>query len=107
MKKICPSQEIQVIEKREIVFPDDNRYPWTMDSRGYFLVKLQDGFICCGFVDNKTHRMVIELRGKNPDKIVKEIVARDLCEKPHLAYISQELMIAHDCLVNNKLYVQR
>ncbi|MEN9626642.1 MAG: hypothetical protein RL557_970 [archaeon] len=107
MKKICPSQEIQITHDREIAFTDGNHYPWTADPHGYFLVKLADGFICCGFVDKTTHRMLIELRGKNPDKIVKEIVARDLCDKPHLAYISQELMIAHDCLVNNKLYVQR
>ena len=107
MKKTCPTEVIEVIEKREIVFTDGNHYPWMADPHGYFLVKIDHGFICCGFVDTETHSLKLEFRGKNPDKIIKEIVKRDLCGKPHLAYIAQELMIAHDCLINNKKYVQR
>ncbi|MBS3093724.1 hypothetical protein J4456_04050 [Candidatus Pacearchaeota archaeon] len=102
----CPTEEIQIIKKREIVYTDEKQFPWTQDPNGYFLVKIENNLICCGFVDNE-HRMTIEFRGKNPDKIIKEIVKRNLCENNHLTYIAQELMLAHECLINNTKYTQR
>jgi len=105
MKK-CPDNEIKIDEKREIIYSDSLSFPWKQDTKGYFLVKIENNFICCGFV-NPNHELIIELRGKNPDKMIKEITRRDVCSKENLAYIAQELMIAYDCLVNNKKYVQR
>ncbi len=102
----CPIKEIEIKEDREIVFCDNLTFPWKQDPNGYFLVKVENGIICCGFVNNN-HKMVLELNGKNPDKIIKEIVKRDLCDKANLGYIASELMIAHNCLLNNKRYIQR
>lgn len=102
----CPTNQIAIIEHREIVFTDEKQFQWTQDRNGYFLVKIENELICCGFVNNN-HEMIIEFRGRNPDKMIKEITNRNLCENLHLSYIAQELMIAHSCLINNKKYIQR
>ena len=96
--KNCPTYQITILENREIIHTDKLSFPWTTpDPNGYFLVKIDNNQIYCGFV-NKNHQLIIEFRGKNPDNIIKEILKRHLCEKPHLAYISSELMIASNCL---------
>jgi len=104
----CPIQKIEINQEREIINCDQLSFPWNQDSNGYFLVKIdnENEIICCGFV-NINHEMIIEFQGTNPDKIIKEITKRDLCSKENLAYISSELMIAHNCLINNLAYVQR
>ena len=106
MKDKCPQHPIEIPDEREIIFTDRKEYPWSSDTKGYFLVKIEDGFLCCGFV-NPDHRMVLELRGKDPDKIIKEIVARNLCSNENMGYVASELMIAKDALENGKKYVQR
>jgi hypothetical protein len=105
-QKTCPCHPIIIPEDRKVVFTDDKVYPWKMDSHGYFLVKIEKGLLCCGFVTPK-HTMILELRGKDPHKLVKEIAKRKLCNLDNMAYISQELMIANDCRRHKKKYVQR
>ncbi len=105
MKK-CPHSEIKINNKREIIYSDNLLFPWKQDPYGYFLVKIENSLICCGFV-NSNHELIIELRGKNPDNMVREITRRSLCSKDNLVYVAQELMIAYECLINNKKYVQR
>lgn len=104
----CPIQEIDIKKDREIIYCDNLTFLWNQDSNGYFLVKIdrENEMLCCGFVNNE-HKLIIEFRGKNPDKIIKEITRRNLCSKENLAYISSELMIAYNCLKNNIKYVQR
>lgn len=106
--KSCPFKEIEIKENREIVYCDNLSFPWNQDPNGYFLVKIdkENEMLYCGFV-NKNHELIIEFRGKNPDKIIKEITRRNLCSKENLAYISSELMIAYNCMINNQNYVQR
>ncbi|MEK6871776.1 MAG: hypothetical protein AABX16_02635 [Nanoarchaeota archaeon] len=106
MKKACPDVKITVKQNREIIDCDALTFPWRKDPAGYFLVKLEKGLICCGFVNNR-HEIIVEFRGRDPDKIIKEIVRRNLCDRDHIGYIASELMIAHDCLIHNKKYVQR
>lgn len=108
MKKIlpCPQEKIEITPEREIMFTDDLQFPYHQDENGYFLVKIENGLICCGFV-NKEHHMLFELRGINPDKMIKEITRRNPCSKETLAYIAQEVMIAYTCLINDKKYIQR
>ena len=106
MKK-CHAHPIDIPEDREIVDCDSKRYPWKQDPKGYFLVKLDKGMICCGFVDAKTHRMLVEFRAKDPDKIIKEIAGRKLCSLDGMGYIASELMIAKDALEKDKKYMQR
>jgi hypothetical protein len=105
MKK-CPTHPIDISENREIVECDNLEFPWKQDPAGYFLVRIKDNQICCGFV-NSEHKMILEFRGTNPDKIIKEITKREICNENNLAYLAQELMIAKDCLENNKEFVQR
>ena len=102
----CPIQEIEIKKDREIINCDNLTFPWNQDEKGYFLVKIENKMIHCGFVTNN-HKMILELIGKNPNKIIKEIVKRDLCSKDNLAYISSEIMIAYNCMKNDLPYVQR
>ncbi len=104
--KSCPIKKIDVLNNREIIYCDSLTFPWNQDPNGYFLVKIEEGVLCCGFVTPE-HKLIIEFRGKNPDKIIKEVTRRNLCSKENLAYISSELMIAHSCLINHKKYTQR
>jgi len=103
----CPIKKIEILDKREVIYCDGLEFPWNQDQNGYFLVKIDNNeILCCGFV-NSEHKLIIEFRGKNPDKIIKEITRRNLCSKENLAYISSELMIAYHCIKNNLNYTQR
>ena len=102
----CPFHKIEISEDREIVKTDELKFPWRKDSKGYFLVKIENGVICVGHVKHN-HKMDMEFRGKNPDKIIKEIAKRKLCSLEHMGYIASEVMIAKECIDKNKKYVQR
>jgi hypothetical protein len=104
--KSCPCHPITILRTRKVVLTDKLKHPWKMDSHGYFLVKLENKMICCGFCTAQ-HKMVIEFRGIDPHAMAKEIAKRKVCNADNLAYISQELMIAKNCLVKKKKYVQR
>ena len=106
MKNKCPLHPIEVPEDREVIFSDGKEYPWKRDPKGYFLVKIENGMLCCGFV-NSDHKMVLEIRGQKPDKIIKEIAERKLCSLENMGYIASELMIAKDALDKKKEYIQR
>jgi len=104
--KPCPIKPIIIRQDRETIDCDKKKYPWTCDPQGYFLVKIENKKIHCGFV-NINHELILELTAANPDNIIKEIVARNLVDKPHLAYIASELIIAHTSIQNNQPYTQR
>ena len=106
MKTKCPCAPIEIPSDREIINCDKLKFKWKQDPKGYFFVKIENNRICCGFCTTK-NKMIIELRGKNPDKIIKEIVRRNLCNKSNLGYIASELTIAHNCVVKHKKYSQR
>ena len=105
----CPSCPIEIPEDREVVFCDAKEHPRKPDRNGYFLVKVENGMICCGFVRIKgsKHRMAVEFRGRDPDKMIKEIAERKICSLVNMGYIASELMTAKDALENGKRYVQR
>ena len=102
----CPFHKIEIPEDREVVETDDKEYEWSADPKGYFLIKLENGQICCGFV-NPQHKMVVEIRGTDPEKMIKEIAKRELCSLEGMGYIASELMIAAKALENGKKYIQR
>lgn len=104
----CPVAEIEIFEDREIVECDNLEFPWTRDSLGYFILRIIPGTktICCGFVESN-HKMNLEFRGEDPDKIIKEINKREICSRENLAYIAQELMLALGCIKEGREYVQR
>ena len=106
MAEICPFHTIEIPENREILKTDSLKFPWKEDPNGYFLVKIENDEIHCGFV-NSSHKMEVEFIGKNPDKIIKEIAKRKLVNLEHMGYIAQEMQIALECLENNKNYIQR
>jgi len=111
-KNECPCKPIDIPEDREIIECDKLTFPWNQDPNGYFLVKIEQNKetgkiqLCCGFVNND-HKMILELKGSDPDKIIKEIAKRKLVNLEHMGYIASELMIAYECMKNNKEYVQR
>jgi hypothetical protein len=102
----CPFHPIDIPADREVVLCDGLRHEWHGDAKGYFLVKLENGLLCCGFV-NPEHRMVVEFRGKDPDRMIGEIARRELCSLGNMGYIASELMIAAAALKSGKKYVQR
>lgn len=108
MKKLtCPTTSVRIPVEREIVLSDALKHNWPNDSNGYFLVKIENGLICCGFVDKQTHVMKVEFRGANVNKMIQEIAERKLCDHKTMGYIASELMIAKNALENNKRYIQR
>jgi hypothetical protein len=106
MEGECPCAPIEISSDREIVDCSNLDFEWKQDPKGYFLVRIENGEICCGFCTND-HRMVLELRSSDADNIIKEIVKRDLCNKSNLGYVASELVIASNCLQNELDYVQR
>ena len=102
----CPFHKIDIPANREVVETDQLEFPWKQDPHGYFLVKLEKKQICCGFVNNK-HTMEVEFRGIDVDRMIKELAKRKLVNLAQMGYISSELMIAKNCLENNKKYTQR
>ena len=106
MKEICPIAPIKISPKRKIIFTDAKKYPWRRDSKGYFLVKIENGNIHCGFANNK-HEVMIEFVGKNVEKMIKEIAKRKTCDLEHMGYIASELTLAFNCMKNGEKYTQR
>ena len=105
-QKSCPSSPVEISPSRKIIFTDKLKFPWRKDKKGYFLVKIENKKIHCGFVNNR-NKMIFEFIGKNPDKMMKEIAKRKLCDMEHMGYIASELIIAENCLKNGKGYIQR
>ena len=104
--QFCPTFPIKVSSDCKVVFTDAKKFPWRQDKKGYFLVKIEGGFLHCGFANHK-HEVKIEFIGKNPEKMIKEIAKRKICGLGHMGYIASELMIAKNCLENGKKFVQR
>ena len=47
------------MKDRKMIFTDEIKFPWRQDKRGYFLIKIGNGKIHCGFVNNN-HEMLVE-----------------------------------------------
>lgn len=110
MKKIfgkCLGIPIRIHNDRKVVLCDDLEFPcgWK-EGDGYFLVKIEDGLICVGWVDGN-HDMRVEFRGSDPDKLIREVTRQVFVDKPHAAYIAAEITLAQRCLTNGTEYVQR
>lgn len=103
----CLGIPIHIHDEREIVFCDKLDFPcgWKKGD-GYFLVKLDGGMICVGYVDGN-HELKIEFQGSDPDKLIREVTRRDFVDKPHAAYIAAEIILAHNCLITGAEYIQR
>lgn len=95
----------EILDEREVVETDTLKFPWREDKAGYFLIKIETGRIHCGFL--KDNKMILELRGKDPHTMAKEIAKRNLINLEHMAYLASELMIAKQCMDTGKEYVQR
>ncbi len=106
MNNKCPYHAINILSDREIVKTDKLKFSWKQDPNGYFLIKLENEQICCGFVNNK-HVMETEFRGKDVEKMIKEIAKRKLIGLEQMGYIASELMIAKNFLESGKKYTQR
>jgi len=103
----CLGIPIHIHDDRQIVYCDDLQFPcgWKAGD-GYFLVKLEDGLICVGWVDGN-HHLSIEFRGSDPDKLIREVTRQDFVDKSHAAYIAAEITLAHRCLIDGTEYIQR
>ena len=103
----CLGRDITIRSNREVVQCDELEFPWDWKpDDGYFLVRLHEGQICVGYVDEH-HDVKIEFRGTDPEKMVKEIARRNFLNSSHMGYIGGEILLAHQCLVSGTDYVQR
>ena len=103
----CPLAKITIPKDRKIIEVDSKDYQWKRDPFGYFLIKIENECICCGFVNGKTHEMNIEFRGNDMEKMIREIARRNICNMETMGYVASELMIARDALDKGKKYIQR
>lgn len=103
----CLGVPIRIYGDRKVVLCDELEFPcgWK-EGDGYFLVKIEDGMICVGWVDGN-HDMKMEFRGSDPDKLIREVTRQEFVDKPHAAYIAAEIIRAHQCLVTGTKYTQR
>ena len=106
-KSACPTTTVSIPAEREVILSDTLKHTWPSDPNGYFLVKIENGLICCGFVAKQTHVMKVEFRGANVNEMIQEIAKRKLCNFETMGYIASELMIAKGALENNRKYIQR
>ena len=85
----CLGIDITINPDRKVVQCDSLEFPcgWK-EGDGYFLVKIEDGNICVGWVDGGRHELNIEFRGSDPDKLIREVTRQDFVDKPHAAYIA-------------------
>lgn len=104
----CLGKTIHIRDDRKVVLCDELEFPcgWK-EGDGYFLVKIEDGLICVGWVDGDSHELNVEFRGSDPDRLIREITRQDFVDKAHAAYIAAEIILAHRCLVDGAEYVQR
>ncbi len=103
----CLGIEIEINPDREVVECDGLTFPFSWkEEDGYFLVKIEEGQICIGYVD-ENHQLNIEFRGTDPETLTKEIVRRDFLNPSHTAYIAAEIILAHRCLMDGTEYIQR
>ena len=103
----CLGIPVRIHGDRKVVLCDDLEFPcgWKPGD-GYFLVKIENGMICVGWVEGH-HDMTIEFRGSDPDKLIREVTRQDFVDKPHAAYIAAEIILARRCLIDGTDYVQR
>jgi hypothetical protein len=104
----CLGIPIRINDDRKVVFCDELELPcgWKKGD-GYFLVKIEDGMICVGWVDGTRHELNVEFRGSDPDKLIREVTRQDFVDKPHAAYIAAEIILARQCLQAGAKYIQR
>jgi len=89
---LCPCYPITIPDNRKVVYTDHRNFPWKSDPKGYFLIKLEKGNICCGHVSPQ-HRMTVEFRGKNPMKIMREICSLNLVKNyEHVGFYFREIV---------------
>ena len=77
-----------------------------VDPKGYFMIKVENGNIYAGRVNNK-NVMTDVLYGKGAEDIYQELIKRKWVSRlDHAAYLGKELARAEYCLKNNKNFIQ-
>ena len=97
--------EMEIPDNREIIQTDTLRLPWKEDKACYFLIRIANGKIHCGFLSG--HVMAVEFVGKDPFNMIKEIARRGLINQEHMGYVACEIMRASICLEGNEEFIQR
>jgi len=79
---------------------------WKLDKKGYFLIRIQKGFIEVGHCvnDNVPCKLV---KGKNVEELIYKIIDLGLIsDLEHAAYLGKEVQKAFVCLKLGKNYIQ-
>jgi len=102
----CGDKPINVTTKDIISVDKWKESHLELDSNGYFLFEVEDGWMYAGFVEDK-NRMTKIFKGKRAIDLFKYILKENLISsKDHAAYIGYELGKAEECLKDNKKYTQ-
>tara|TARA_Y100000310_G_scaffold344780_1_gene459468 strand:- start:8747 stop:9121 length:375 start_codon:yes stop_codon:yes gene_type:complete len=92
---------VEVIEAKY-----DRIKDWERDLKGYFLIRIKDGFIEAGFCE-KDNKILKIIKGRNAIEIVNTIIREGLVgSMQHAADLGVELCKAEIALENNLEYVQ-
>ncbi len=80
--------------------------PFQLDEKGYFLIRLKDGYIELGHC-TETNVVTTLIKGKKPKAIYETAITKGLIQKQeHAAYLGKELQKAYIALTKNLIYVQ-
>jgi len=101
----CGNEPIIIKTKNIVDVKEWNDY-LDLDSNGYFLFEVEEGYIYAGLV-NEDNEMTLILRGKRAIDMFKDIINKKLVSSlDHAAYIGYELGKCEEALRKNKKYVQ-
>jgi flavin-dependent dehydrogenase len=72
----CPQHKINISKDREVINCDNLQFPWKQDPNGYFLVKIKDNEINCGFVNHNFYKQ--KTSKKNINRIKKFVFKNEV-----------------------------
>ena len=123
--KACPVNAIRIIDAeknedivsvkvnedkvKETVAEYDDKKEFVIDSKGYFLIRLdrKNKNIEVGFCNEK-NKVILKVTGKKPIDIYQTILNKERLpiRKDHAAYLGRELQNAYLALKYNLEYIQ-
>jgi len=101
MKKLTLAEDVEIIQGNYHKYKD-----WAQDPRGYFLIRIKNGFIELGYC-KKNNVIEVIIRGETPQEIYFTAIKRGLVKRlDHAAYLGKELQKAYLAMKYKLDYVQ-
>jgi len=101
----CGKEDI-IVKTKDVIEVDKWEDYLDLDSKGYFLFEVEEGYIYAGLV-NEDNEMTLILKGKGAIDVFKAIIEKKLVSSlDHAAYIGYELGKCEVALKESKEYMQ-